>query len=90
MKRETLEMLERTTAFDDLDKAMLKELLPHMDPRHIAQLARVIRDHDARMEALKAKHGHREIQDWEAHLAEASAILSEIGKKDLRATPIKV
>ncbi len=62
----TVELLDKTTAFDDLEKSYWREFLPSMNSAQVGKFARVMQDHEDRMARLAAKG--LEITDWDAHI----------------------
>lgn len=70
----TVDLLDKTTAFGDLERSYWRELLPSMNRRQLGQFTQILEGHETRLAAFKAKYGHREIQDWEAHLSDAAKI----------------
>ena len=73
-----VELLEKTTAFDDLERSYWKELLPSMTRPQMGKFARIMQDHEDALERLRKKHGHREIQDWEQHIKAGWATINAL------------
>ena len=73
-----VELLDKTTAFDDLERSYWKELLPSMTRPQMGKFARIMQDHEDSMERLRQKYGHMEIQDRDAHIRAGWATINAL------------
>lgn len=72
----TVELLDKTTAFDDLERGYWKELLPSMTAKQLGQFTQILEGHETRMAAADAKA--RKIRGLKRHVRQGRAILKAL------------